>query len=312
MAKRKTSRKKSKQDFQIGFVGVGRMGANMARNLKDNGVNVSVVSDANSRAANALAKELGCAATKKLAEVTALSNVVITVVTDDASMRGIFSTSGDSLLVDAKGTTFINCATISPATHVQVEKRAEKVGASSLEGCMASSITQARQGTLYLMCGGKRGVFTRVRPILDALSVNLRYIGTAGQAAQVKALVNMVMNINTAGLAEGLGLGQSLGLDLMVLMNVFSQTGANSRVLETDGEDMVIRDHECYFSADHAAKDSGIALKLASQEGLNLPLAAASKAQYDKMKRLGIGGLDKSGIAELTFPGRKGTSKRKK
>ena len=312
MAKRKTSRKKSKLDFQIGFVGVGRMGANMARNLKDNGFNVSVVSDANSRAANALAKELGCAATKKLAEVTALSNVVITVVTDDASMRGIFSTSGDSLLVDAKGTTFINCATISPATHVQVEKRAEKVGASSLEGCMASSITQARQGTLYLMCGGKRGVFNRVRPILDALSVNLRYIGTAGQAAQVKALVNMVMNINTAGLAEGLGLGQSLGLDLKVLMNVFSQTGANSRVLETDGEDMVIRDHECYFSADHAAKDSGIALKLASQEGLNLPLAAASKAQYDKMKRLGIGGLDKSGIAELTFPGRKGTSKRKK
>ena len=312
MAKRKTSRKKSKQDFQIGFVGVGRMGANMARNLKDNGFNVSVVSDANTRAANALAKELGCAATKKLAKVTALSNVVITVVTDDASMRGIFGTSGDSLLVDAKGTTFINCATISLATHVQVEKRAEKVGASSLEGCMASSITQARQGTLYLMCGGKRGVFNRVRPILDALSVNLRYIGTAGQAAQVKALVNMVMNINTAGLAEGLGLGQSLGLDLKVLMNVFSQTGANSRVLETDGEDMVIRDHECYFSADHAAKDSGIALKLASQEGLNLPLAAASKAQYDKMKRLGIGGLDKSGIAELTFPGRKGTSKRKK
>ena len=312
MAKRKTSRKKSKQDFQIGFVGVGRMGANMARNLKDNGFNVSVVSDANTRAANALAKEWGCAATKKLAEVTALSNVVITVVTDDASMRGIFGTSGDSLLVDAKGTTFINCATISPATHVLVEKRAEKVGASSLEGCMASSITQARQGTLYLMCGGRRGVFNRVRPILDALSVNLRYIGTAGQAAQVKALVNMVMNINTAGLAEGLGLGQSLGLDLKVLMNVFSQTGANSRVLETDGEDMVIRDHECYFSADHAAKDSGIALKLASQEGLNLPLAAASKAQYDKMKRLGIGGLDKSGIAELTFPGRKGTSKRKK
>ena len=312
MAKRKASRKKSKKDFQIGFVGVGRMGANMARHLKENGFTISVVSDANTRAANALSKELGCTSTKKLAEVTALSNVVITVVTDDASMRGIFATSGDSLLVDAKDTTFINCATISPATHVQIEKRAEKVGASSLEGCMASSITQARQGTLYLMCGGKRGVFNRVRPILDALSVNLRYIGTAGQAAQVKALVNMVMNINTAGLAEGLGLGQSLGLDLKVLMDVFSQTGANSRVLETDGEDMIIRDHDCYFSADHAAKDSGIALKLARQEELNLPLAAATKAQYDKMKRLGIGGLDKSGIAELTFPGRKGTSKGKK
>lgn len=307
MANRKTtSRKKSKKDFKIGFVGVGRMGANMARNLVENGFTISAVSDANTRSARTLAKELGCAAPKKLSEVTALSDVVITVVTDDASMRSIFSASGDSLLTEAKGTTFINCATISPATHVLVEKRAEKVGASSLEGCMASSITQARQGTLYLMCGGKRSVFNKVRPILDALSVSLRYIGTAGQAAQVKALVNMVMNINTAGLAEGLGLGKSLGLDLKTLMSVFSQTGANSRVLETDGEDMVIRDHECYFSADHAAKDSGIALKLANEQGLNLPLATATKAQFEKMKKLGIGGLDKSGIAELTFPGRKG------
>jgi 3-hydroxyisobutyrate dehydrogenase len=307
MAKRKTTRRKeSNKDFKIGFVGVGRMGANMARNLVENGFTISAVSDANTRSARALAKELGCAAPKKLSEVTALSDVVITVVTDDASMRSIFSASGDSLLTEAKGTTFINCATISPATHVLVEKRAEKVGASSLEGCMASSITQARQGTLYLMCGGKRSVFNKVRPILDALSVSLRYIGTAGQAAQVKALVNMVMNINTAGLAEGLGLGKSLGLDLKTLMSVFSQTGANSRVLETDGEDMVIRDHECYFSADHAAKDSGIALKLANEQGLNLPLATATKAQFEKMKKLGIGGLDKSGIAELTFPGRKG------
>ena len=157
------------------------------------------------------------------------------------------------------------------------------------------------------MCGGKRSVFNRVRPILDALSVDLRYIGPAGQAAQVKALVNMVMNINTAGLAEGLGLGQALGLDLKTLMKVFSQTGANSRVLETDGEDMTIRDHECYFSADHAAKDSGIALALARQNKLSLPLAQATKRQYDKMKKLGLGDLDKSGIAELTFPGRKGS-----
>ena len=290
-----------------GFVGVGRMGSNMARNLVDKGFNISAVFDANADAAQALAEELNCAAPPTLAEVTAQSDVVITVVTNDASMHSIFATSGDSLLVDAEGTTFINCATISPAVHVEVEERAAAVGASSLEGCMASSITQAREGTLYLMCGGKRSVFDQVRPILDALSVDLLYIGTAGQAAQVKALVNMVMNINTAGLAEGLGLGQALGLDLEMLMKVFSQTGANSRVLETDGEDMTIRDHECYFSADHAAKDSGIALELAQQAGLSLPLAQATKDQYEKMKTLGLGDLDKSGIAELTFPGRKGS-----
>ena len=161
----------------IGFVGVGRMGANMARNLADKGFNISAVFDANADAAQALAEELSCAAPQTLAEVTAQSDVVITVVTDDAAMRAIFSTSGDSLLTDAEGTIFINCATISPAVHVEVEEQTSAVGASSLEGCMASSITQAREGTLYLMCGGKRNVFDQVHPILDALSVDLLYIG---------------------------------------------------------------------------------------------------------------------------------------
>jgi 3-hydroxyisobutyrate dehydrogenase-like beta-hydroxyacid dehydrogenase len=169
---------------------------------------------------------------------------------------------------------------------------------------MASSITQARQGTLYLMCGGKQEVFDRAKPILQAMSKDLRYVGEAGRAAQVKALVNMVMNINTAGLAEGLGLGAALGLDLTMLREVFAQTGANSRVLETDGSDMQNRDHECYFSAAHASKDSGIALDLAKAAGLNLPLAEATKKQYDRMIQVGKGEMDKSGIAELTFPGR--------
>ncbi|MDB6021446.1 MAG: glxR 1 [Pedosphaera sp.] len=279
------------------------MGGNMARRLKEQGYTVAAVYDVNAPAAQALAQELGCTACAELKEVTKLSDVIITVVTDDAAMKKIFS---GGLLSRSKGKLFINCATISPDVHVAVEAKAEKAGAQSLEACMASSITQAREGTLYLMCGGKPEVFERAKPILEKLSASLRYIGTAGKAAQVKALVNMVMNINTAGLAEGLGLGAALGLDLTVLREVFSQTGANSRVLATDGEDMQNRDHSCFFSAAHAAKDSGIALKLGKAQGLNLPLATATKKQYDKMVAEGLGELDKSGIAELTFKGRRG------
>ena len=291
----------------IAFVGIGRMGANMARRLKSQGFAVTAVHDARRESAEKLAVEIGATACDSLAAVTAAAQIIITVVTDDAAQVGLFAGTGDSLLLGARGRTFINCATLSPSTHLEVEKRAEKAGAHSLEACMASSINQALAGTLYLMCGGKKAVFDSVRDVLIPLSDEgklLRYIGATGQAAQVKALVNMVMNINTAGLAEGLGLAAALGLDLKTVMEVFSQTGANSRVLATDGEDMVNRDHACFFSAAHAAKDSGIALKLAEEKGLDLPLAAATKAQYDKMIALGLGELDKSGIAELTFPGR--------
>jgi len=286
---------------KIGFVGVGRMGSNMARRLKECGFEISAVHDVNAPAAQSLAQELGCIAAEQLKIVTKLSDVIITVVTDDKAMKSVFN---GGLLARSKGKLFINCATISPDTHRWVEAKAEKAGAQSLEACMASSITQARQGTLYLMCGGKPEAFERAKPVLEKLSAANRYIGPAGKAAEVKALVNMVMNINTAGLAEGLALGAALGLDLAQLREVFSQTGANSRVLETDGEDMQNREHSCFFSAAHAAKDSGIALKLGKAQSLNLPLAVATKKQYDRMVAEGLGELDKSGIAELTFKGR--------
>jgi 3-hydroxyisobutyrate dehydrogenase len=286
---------------KIGFVGVGRMGANMARRLKDCGHEIVALYDINHSAAEALAQEVGAQAVAELKLVTRAANVIITVVTDDKAMKAIFN---GGLLSRARGKLFINCATITPAVHQWVEGKAEKAGAQSLEGCMASSITQARQGALYLMCGGKPEVFERAKPILENLGSSVRYIGPAGKAGEVKALVNMVMNINTAGLAEGLGLGDALGLDLTMLREVFSQTGANSQVLKTDGEDMQNREHSCFFSAAHAAKDSGIALKLGKNLCLDLPLAAATKKQYDRMAATGLGELDKSGIAELTFRGR--------
>ena len=282
------------------------MGANMARRLKDCGYVVAAVYDVNAVGAAALAQELGAVHATRLADVTAAADLIFTVVTDDAAQLAVFAGSGDSLLTGARGKVFVNCATISPAVHVEVERRALAAGAVSLEGCMASSIPQARNGTLYLMCGGDRAAFDRVKPVLEKLSTALRYIGSAGQAAQVKALVNMVMNINTAGLAEGLGLGAALGLDLDMLREVFAQTGANSQVLKTDGEDMQNRAHDCYFSGAHAAKDSGIAAQLGREAGLKLPLAEATKAQFDRMVALGLGGLDKSGVAELTFKGRHG------
>jgi len=111
--------------MNIGFVGVGRMGANMARRLKDRKFNVTAAYDTNRKAVTDLAAELGCAAAQDLSQVTAASDVIFTVVTDDNAMREIFSGSGDNLVKNARGKLFINCATISPVVHVEVEQLAE-------------------------------------------------------------------------------------------------------------------------------------------------------------------------------------------
>ena len=295
----------SDTDTRIGFVGVGRMGANMARRLKDQGYCIAAVQDCHTEASESLARELGSEAAVSPARVAELSNIVITVVSDDAAMRDIYAEQDPtSLMAHAKNRLFINCATLTPALNIDIEQAVERHGGMALEACMASSITQARQGTLYLMCGGRQDAFNKAHPVLHSLGTTVRYIGSAGEAAKVKALVNMVMNSNTAALAEGLGLGAALGIDLTLLREVFSQTGAASRVLETDGEDMQIRAHDCYFSAAHAEKDSAIALDLAQKAGLSLPVAVATLGQFRRLMQLGKGDLDKSAVAELTFPDR--------
>ena len=120
----------------VGFVGVGRMGANMARRLKDQGWTVAAVHDTHAPSADALAKELGAEACHALDEVSARARTIITVVTDDEAMRRIFD-AGDahSLLAPAvaKGRLFVNCATVSPAVHHAVQSMAELAGAQSLE-----------------------------------------------------------------------------------------------------------------------------------------------------------------------------------
>ena len=178
----------STKEKKIGFVGLGRMGANMARNLKDKGYQVSSVYDINQEIASSLSNELGSHHAQSLADVTTQSDIILTVVTNDAAMDAIFFGESDNLFRGSAGKLFINCATLSPEIHVKLENAAAEVGAQTLEGCMASSITQAREGTLYLMIGGKEEVFNSVKDLLDDLSINLRFVGESGKAAQVKAL----------------------------------------------------------------------------------------------------------------------------
>ena len=238
---------------------------------------------------------------EELRQVTQLSDVVFTVVTDDGAMKQVYA---GGLLRRARGKLFINCATITPDVHVWVEAKAAKAGgagARSLHGLQHHPGTPGHALSHVRWPAG--GVRAGQAAAGEAQRVHA-LCRPAGKAAQVKALVNMVMNINTAALAEGLALGDALGLDLAMLREVFSQTGANSQVLKTDGEDMQNREHSCFFSAAHAAKDSGIALKLGKAQGLTLPWPPPRRSNTIAWSPRVWASWTSPGIAELTFKGR--------
>src|SRR5690349_19542732 len=122
---------------RVGFVGVGRMGANMARRLRDKGYRITAVQDGHQDLAEKLSRELGCDAARTPARVAELSELIVTVVSDDAAMREIYA--GDrasSLLAFSEGRLFVNCATVTPSVHVEVEEAVEWRGGESLEACM--------------------------------------------------------------------------------------------------------------------------------------------------------------------------------
>jgi 3-hydroxyisobutyrate dehydrogenase len=256
--------------------------------LKECGYPIAAVYDVNTAAAQALATEVGAEAATELKVVTALSEIIITVVTDDKATKAIY---GGGLLSRAKGKIFINCATISPSVHVWVEQKCEAKGANSLEACMASSINSGAPGHALFddrrQAGNLRQSEAAAREVERRRQIAPLHRG-AGKAAQVKALVNMVMNINTAGLAEGLGLGNALGLDLTMLREVFSQTGANSRVLVTDGEDMQNRDHSVFLLG--RSRREGFRHRPQARQGTGLESAARHRDQetirFDGQRRL--------------------------
>src|SRR5688572_30742143 len=120
---------------KIACVGVGRMGANIARRLKECGHLSTSVFDVQTARAGALAGELGAGTARTLAESTASAEVIFTVVTDDSAQLGLYGQVGDSLLIGAKGKRFINCATVTPRVHVEIEHRARAAGAEVIEAC---------------------------------------------------------------------------------------------------------------------------------------------------------------------------------
>jgi 3-hydroxyisobutyrate dehydrogenase len=161
--------------------------------------------------------------------------------------------------------------------HLEVEELAGKAGGAFSRGLHGIEYYAGAGWLALFNVRGQRASVSRRPTDLEKLGKTVRYVGKAGEAAKVKALVNMVMNINTAGLAEGLGLGEALGLDLTMLREVFSETGAASRVLQTDGEDMQNREHSCFFLGRPRRQGQRHRARSARELGLDLPLAAPTK-----------------------------------
>jgi len=275
--------------LRVGFVGLGIMGASMARNVLKAGFPLTVYNRTRSREKPLL--EAGARAGGSPAEVARASDIVLTCVSDTPDVREVVLGESGALKGAVPGTVIADMSTISPAAAREIAARCAKKGVDFLDAPVSGGDKGAREGTLSIMVGGSEEAFKRALPVFEAMGKTITRIGGSG-AGQVAKLVNQVICAgNLLGCAEGLALAEASGVDPRGILAAVSQGAARSWILENLGPKMLSGDFAPGFFVRLKQKDLRLAQELGSETGASLPGTALVQQLYRGIEASGGGEL---------------------
>jgi 3-hydroxyisobutyrate dehydrogenase len=290
--------------MKIGFVGLGNMGAPMARNLLKAGHTLQVF-DVSAPAVQALA-DAGAqpAASPKLAAAGA--ECVITMLPAAAHVRGVLTGDDGVLAGIARGVTIVDSSTIDPASVKSFAELAQRQGNAFVDAPVSGGTGGAAAGTLTFMVGGTAHAYEQVKPVLSAMGGNIVHCGDTGTGQVAKICNNLVLGITMAGVAEGMALGEALGIDPKVLAGIMNTSTGRCwssdtynpfpGVIETAPSS---RGYTGGFGTDLMLKDLGLATDAAKLARQPVFLGALAQQLYQAMSTNGAGKLDFSAVIRL-------------
>jgi len=281
----------------VGFIGLGVMGAAMARNLVRAGVPV-VVHNRSQGAVEELEAE-GAAAAASPREVAERCTLTITMLPDSPEVAAVVEGGAGVLAGAADGHLLIDMSTISPIVARRLAQQAQERGVAMLDAPVSGGDVGAREATLSIMVGGDEAAFTRARPVLQILGKTVVRVGASGAGQVVKACNQVVVALTIEALSEALVLGSKAGVDPEAILSVLSGGLAGSRVLEMRGGGMVAHRFTPGFRAELHHKDLGIALDTARAMGVSLPVTALVDQMLASLRQNGHGASDHSAL--LTY-----------
>jgi 3-hydroxyisobutyrate dehydrogenase len=282
---------------RIGFVGLGTMGSFMAATLLRAGAELTVWNRTPGRAADLVAA--GAKAGASPAEVARQSQIVVVCVSDTPDVEAVLFGSDGIAAGAAPGTLVIDCSTIAPEATRDFGRRLAGHGIAMVDAPVSGGSEGARLGTLSMFVGGSESDVTRATPVLAAMGKTITHLGPLGNGQAGKA-VNQVMIAGAyLGVAEGLILGMKVGLDPVRLVEALSGGGAQSWTLTNRSGRMIDDEYPIGFRLALHRKDLGIALEMAGESGMMLPLAMLVAALEDRLVAGGHGDEDMSVIAHV-------------
>lgn len=286
---------------RVGVIGLGAMGAGMARALRRAGFAVHV-HDLRAEAVQAVVAEGGVACASP-AELGARCEVVVSVVVNAQQTEAVlFGADGCAATLRA-GSVFVMCSTVSPRWSEALAERLAERGLLYLDAPISGGAARAERGEITMMTAGSPAAYARAGAVLDAMAAKVYRLGErAGAGSQVKIINQLLAGVHIAAAAEAMALGLREGVDPQALYEVITHSAGTSWMFENRMPHVLAGDYTPLSAVDIFVKDLGLVLDMARESRFPLPLSSTAHQMFMQASAAGHGREDDSAVIKI-FPG---------
>lgn len=276
-----------KEQGSVGFIGLGTMGREMARNLLEAGFAVRVF-DVVPKAIDDLVA-LGAEAATGPADAARDADIAITMLPDTPQVEEIVLGPGGLLADPPRGRLVVDMSTISPVAVQRMAAELKRVGVDMIDAPVSGGPIGAKNATLSIMAGGEAQAFARAKPFFEAMGTTINHVGAPGAGQAVKLCNQLICGINIQAICEALALGRAFGVDLEQMRGVLLGGSAASWMLDKLGPAMITGDASAGFRIDLMLKDLRLVQEQALALSVPLPATALVTSQYVEARAHGEG-----------------------
>jgi 3-hydroxyisobutyrate dehydrogenase len=281
---------------RIAFLGLGIMGSGMARRLLSHGFPLTVF-NRNPEKSRSFASE-GAKVAASPAEAASQAEIVISMVADDHASRSMWLGETGALQTIVAGTVCVDCSTVTVGWARQLAAAAAAKQCEFLDAPVTGSRKQAAAGELNFIVGGPAATLEKVRPALAVMCKSILAAGPPGSGASLKLVNNFMCGAQVAALAEAMAMIERSGLDRAMALEFLTNGAAGSPLVKTVSARMTTPDYTPQFMTLLMAKDLNYALKEGAKFSVDLTMAAAAFAVFQKAIAAGHGEKDMASVVE--------------
>ncbi|MGI6169033.1 MAG: NAD(P)-dependent oxidoreductase [Christensenellales bacterium] len=279
---------------RIGWVGVGKMGSRMTKRLLDAGHELYVMDVVRENCADIVAA--GAEFVETAAALTAKVDFVFSMIPNSNVLEDVYLDKDGVVQEMASGKIAVDMSTVGADASAKVNAAIEKAGGKFIRATVSGSTEYAEKGTLGSMVSGDAAAYEAVLPFLKVLSSRQYYLGENEEARMMKLIVNMMVASSAHIMAECLVMGEALGMDWEKMVDVIADSAGASGIVKFKAESYKKRDFTPMSNAIIMDKDLDLAMTLAKENHVGLPMTSLTRQLYSSMVSSGKGELDYSAI----------------